>query len=145
MAYELFNFLKEISEEVKADIEEEKEEIIESYENKLKKCNMQIDDLTRKINNKEDELNRTKQQLAIKDAKSYDSNDEKSFDLEKTNLEKLKVSELKDMAKRKGVKIRNGIKKDEIIRELEKLIGKELIKFLEKYIEMNRERRHGNR
>ncbi len=36
-------------------------------------------------------------------------------------------------------------KKDEIIKELEKLIGKELIEFLEKYIEMNRERRHGNR
>lgn len=115
LAYELFKFFKEISEEVKADIEEEKEEIIESYENKLKKCNMQIDDLTKIINKKEDELNRTKQQLAIKDVKSYDSNDNKSIDLEKTNLEKLKVSELKDLAKKKGVKIRNGIKKDEII------------------------------
>ncbi len=79
---------------------------------------MQIDDMKIIINKKEEELNRIKQQLAIKEVKSYDSNDEKSFDLEKTNLLKLKVSELKDLAKRKGVIIRNGIKKDEIIKLL---------------------------
>lgn len=114
LANELFLFFKEICEEMKEDIREEQEEMIALYESKLNRSNKQIDDLTKMLNQKTEELEILQLQLANR----HKADNNKSSDKNSLNLEKLKVPELKNIAKSKGIIVPQKIKKDELIKLL---------------------------
>ena len=96
-------------------MEDEKNEIISQYEIKLNECKKKIDDLAKQLEQKIEENISLQHQLK----KSAMSVVENSFKNNKTeNLKSLKVGELKELAKQKGIKVPNGAKKDDIIRLL---------------------------
>ncbi len=114
-AQEIFRFFQEISRDIKDDMEDEKNEIISQYEIKLNECKKKIDDLAKQLEQKIEENISLQHQLK----KSAMSVVENSFKNNKTeNLKSLKVGELKELAKQKGIKVPNGAKKDDIIRLL---------------------------
>lgn len=114
LANELFLFFKDVCEEMKEDIREEQEEMISLYEGKLNQSNKQIDDLTKILNQKTEELEKLQKQLVNPHKVEYN----KSSDKNSVNLEKLKLPELKNLAKAKGIKIPQKVKKDELIKLL---------------------------
>lgn len=114
-AQEIFRFFQEISRDIKDDMEDEKNEIISQYEIKLNECKKKMDDLAKQLEQKIEENISLQHQLK----KSAMSVVENSFKNNKTeNLKRLKVGELKELAKQKGIKVPNGAKKDDIIRLL---------------------------
>lgn len=114
LANVLFLFFKEICEEIKEDIREEQEDIIALYEGKLNKSNKQIDDLTKILNQKNEELETLQLQLVNPHKADYNRPSDKNI----VDLERLKVPELKNLAKAKGIIIPQKVKKDELIKLL---------------------------
>lgn len=111
----LFLFFKEVCEEMKEDIREEQEEIISTYENRINKYNEQIDGLTKKLNQQTEELNLSQQIVG-----NPNKTDNRLSDNKDVDLNKLKLSDLKDLARRKGLSIPSKAKKDDIIKLLQK-------------------------
>lgn len=116
LANVLFHFFKEVCEEMKDDIKEEQEEIIASYENRIDKYNKQIDDLTMKLNQQTEELYLLQQKVG-----DPNKTDNRFSDNKNINLNKLKLPELKDLARRKGLNIPSKAKKDDIVRLLQNI------------------------
>lgn len=108
LANVLFSFFKEICEKIKEDIENDREELIASYESKLINNQKVIDDLTKMLNQKTEELKNSQQKWVNSDNTNVLFNKDSDF-------RKFKVSELKDIAKSKGIKIPRNPKKEEII------------------------------
>jgi uncharacterized coiled-coil protein SlyX len=101
---------------MKDDIKEEQEEIIASYENRIDKYNKQIDDLTLKLNQQTEELNLLQQKVDDTNKTNNRFSDNKNID-----LNKLKLPELKDLARRKGLSIPSKAQKDDIVRLLQNI------------------------
>lgn len=116
LANVLFYFFKEVCEEMKEDVREDQEEIISTYENKIKKYNEQIDGLTKKLNQQTEELNLLRQKDGNLNKTDNELSDNKNVD-----LNKLKLPELKDLARRKGLSIPSKSKKDDIIKLLQNI------------------------
>ena len=116
LANVLFLFFKEVCEEMKEDVGEEKEEIIVSYENRIDKYEKQIDDLTKKLNKQTEELNLLRQKTA-----NLNKTNNSSSDINDIDLNKLKLPDLKDLARRKGLSIPSKAKKDDIIKRLQNI------------------------
>ena len=116
LANVLFCFFKEVCEEMKEDIREEQEEIISTYENRINKYNEQIDCLTKKLNQQTEELNLLRQKVG-----NPNKTDNRLSDSKNVDLNKLKLPELKDLARRKGLSIPSKAKKDDIIRLLQNI------------------------
>ena len=116
LANVLFQFFKELCEEMKEDIKEEQEEIISTYENRINKYNEQIDGLTKKLNQKTEELNSLQQK-----AGNPNKTDNRLLDNKNVDLNKLKLPDLKDLARRKGLSIPSKAKKDDLIRLLQNM------------------------
>ena len=116
LANVLFHFFKEVCEEMKDDIKEEQEDIIASYENRINKYNKQIDDLTLKLNQQTEELNLLQQKVGDPNKTDNRFSDNKNID-----LNKFKLPELKDLARRKGLSIPSKAKKDDIVRLLQNI------------------------
>ena len=112
LANELFFFFKEICEEMKEDIKNEQEELIALYEGKLNKSNKQIDDLTKMLNQKTEEFEKLQRQMV----NPHKADNNKLSNKNSMKLEKLKVPELKELAKAKGIIIPQKVKKDELIK-----------------------------
>ena len=116
LANELFYFFKEICEEMKEDVREDQEEIISTYENRINKYIEQIDGLTKKLNQQAEELNLLQQKVGNPNKTDNRLSDNKNID-----LNKLKLPELKDLARRKGLSIPSKAKKNDIVRLLQNI------------------------
>ena len=115
LAQEIYRFFQAISTDIKEDMEDEKNEIISQYENKLNECKKNIDDLAKQLEQKTEENISLQLQLK-KSAMIVVDNSTK--DNKEVNFRSLKVGELKELAKQKGLKVPNGAKKDDIIKLL---------------------------
>ena len=113
LAKEIFRFFQEISSDIKDDMEDETNEIISKYENKLNAYEKKIDELEKQLEQKTEENISLQHQLK-KSSMSIVDNSAK--DDKKENLRSLKVGELKELAKQKGIKVPNGAKKDDIVK-----------------------------
>jgi hypothetical protein len=115
LAQEIFRFFQEICSDIKDDIEDEQNELISQYENKLNECKKKIDDLTKQLKQKTEE--NISQQHQLRDsAISVVENPKK--DIKKENLRSLKVDELRELAKQRGLKVPSKTKKEELIKLL---------------------------
>lgn len=114
-AQEIFRFFQEISSDIKDDIEDEQKELISQYENKLNECKKKIDDLTKQLKQKTEENISLQHQLRDP-AISVVENSKK--DIKKENLRSLKVDELRELAKQRGLKVPSKPKKEELIKLL---------------------------
>ena len=115
MAQEIYRFFQTISTDIKEDIEDEKNEIISQYENKLNECKKKIDDLTKQLEKKTEE--NISLQLQLKHS-SMSVVDNSAKDDKKENLRSLKVDELRELAKQRGLKVPSKTKKEELIKLL---------------------------
>ncbi len=115
LTLEIFRFFQEISSGIKDDIEDEQKELISQYENKLNDCKKKIDDLMKQLEKKTEENISLHHQLKNPTMNVLETSIK---DNKKDHLRSLKVGELKELAKQKGLKIPNGAKKDEIIKLL---------------------------
>ena len=101
-AQEIFRFFQEIGSDIKDDIEDEQNELISQYEKKLNECKKKIDDLTKQLKQKTEENISLQHQLRDS-AISVVENPKK--DIKKENLRSLKVDELRELAKQRGLKV----------------------------------------
>lgn len=115
LAQEIFRFFQEICSDIKDDIEDEQNELISQYENKLNECKKKIDDLTKQLKQKT-EKNISQQHQLRDPAISVVENPKK--DIKKENLRSLKVDELRELAKQRGLKVPSKTKKEELIKLL---------------------------
>lgn len=115
LAQEIYRFFQTISTDIKEDMEDEKNEIISQYENKLNECKKKIDDLTKQLEQKTEE--NISLQLQLKHS-SMSVVDNSAKDDKKEKLRGLTVDKLKELAKQKGLKVPNRAKKDDIIKLL---------------------------
>ena len=111
-AQEIFRFFQEISSNIKDDIEDEQKELISQYENKLNECKKKIVDLTKQLKQKTEENITLQHQLKNPPMSVVETSIK---DNKKDYLRSLKVCELKELARQKGIKVPNGAKKDDII------------------------------
>lgn len=116
-AQEIFRFFQEIGSDIKDDIEDEQNELISQYEKKLNECKKKIDDLTKQLKQKTEENISLQHQLRDS-AISVVENPKK--DIKKENLRSLKVDELRELAKQRGLKVpsKPKPKKEELIKLL---------------------------
>ena len=112
LTQEIFRFLQEICSDIKDDIEDEQKELISQYENKLNECKKKIDDLTKQLKQKTEENISLQHQLK-NPTKSVVETSIK--DNKKENLRSLKVDELRELAKQRGLKVPSKPKKEELI------------------------------
>lgn len=106
-------FFKEICREMQEDIKEEQEEIVTLYEKRIDEYNKRIVDLTKKLNQQNEALNLPQQKTA------YTNNtDNQSLEKRCVDFSKLKLSDLREMARKNGISIPSKAKKDEIIKLL---------------------------
>lgn len=115
LAQEIFRFFQEISSDIKDEIEDEQKELISQYENKQNDYKKKIDDLKKLLEQKTEENISLQHQLKNPTLSVVDTSIK---DNKKDNLKSLKVCELKELAKQKGLKVPNGSKKDDIIKLL---------------------------
>ena len=101
-AQEIFRFFQEIGSDIKDDIEDEQNELTSQYEKKLNECKKKIDDLTKQLKQKTEENISLQHQLRDS-AISVVENPKK--DIKKENLRSLKVDELRELAKQRGLKV----------------------------------------
>ena len=86
--------------------------MISQYENKLNECKKKINDLTKQLKQKTEENISLLHQLENPTMSVVETSIK---DNKKDNLRSLKVGELKELAKQKGLKVPNGAKKEDII------------------------------
>lgn len=121
-ANETFLFFKNVCEEMKEDIEEEKEDLIFEYENKLSGCNKYIDELTNKLNQKtiESSLVQERDNCEVTPISDKTELIHKCLELKnKTN------TELKKLAKAKGIIVPSKPSKEDIDVLIEKLLSQD--------------------
>lgn len=115
LAQEIFHFFQEISSDIKDEIEDEQKELVSQYENKQNDYKKNIDDLKKQLEQKTEENISLQHQLKNSTMSVVETSIK---DNKKDNLRSLKVCELKELAKQKGLKVPNGSKKDDIIKLL---------------------------
>lgn len=114
LATPIFQFFQEICEEMETDLDDELMDIKSDYEERLKEKNKQIADLTYKL----DEMIKG---LAVPNNKQGGNVPDKVAPLIMkggTDLNKLKVPELRELAKSRGINVPSKAKKSEILKLL---------------------------
>lgn len=115
LAKDLYRFFQELNNEMKEDLEDERKEIVTMYEEKLSKSEKLVNDLTRQIEKKNKEI----EMLQLQVKPPVIPVPKPSLQNTKTgNLKDMKVSELKELAKQRGISIPKTAKKGDIVKLL---------------------------